>query len=141
MKTILRGNAAEAAVLNALIHADVGVLIPFGGGFPFDLGVLAPVDGEVLRVQVKSGRVRNGCVQFNAHSTDHGHGQRDYRGRADLIAVEVPELQEIYIVPVHDCASTKGTLRLDAPRNNQLMGVRFAKDYTLDVWLRSARGS
>ncbi|MHB8692803.1 MAG: group I intron-associated PD-(D/E)XK endonuclease [Solirubrobacteraceae bacterium] len=141
MNTILRGNAAEAAVLNALIQADVGVLIPFGGGFPFDLGVLSPAEGEVLRVQVKSGRIRNGCVLFNTCSTDHGRGRQDYRGRADLIAVHVPDASEIYLVPVDDCPSFTAVLRLNAPRNNQRMGIRFAEDYTLDVWLRSARGS
>jgi len=60
--TILRGNAAEAAVLNGFVQAGVEVMLPFGGGFPFDLGVLSPIDGTMLRVQVKSGRIRNGCV-------------------------------------------------------------------------------
>jgi hypothetical protein len=32
MDTISRGNAAEAAVLAALIRADIPVYIPFGGG-------------------------------------------------------------------------------------------------------------
>jgi hypothetical protein len=57
-----------------------------------------------------------------------------------LIAVQVPDENEIYLVPVQDCPSFMAALRLDAPRNNQRMGVRFAKDYTLEAWLSSARG-
>jgi hypothetical protein len=137
METIRRGNAAEAAVLNAFVQADIDVLLPFGGGCPFDLGVLLPPAWELVRVQVKSGRVRNGCVEFNAHSTDHGRGRLGYEGRADVFAVQVPGLPDIYIVTVADCNTTKGTLRLEATRNNQQKGVRFARDYTLEAWVNS----
>ena len=58
MNTISRGNAAEAAVLHALIKAELVVLMPFGGGASFDLAVVLPPDGEIARIQVKSGRVR-----------------------------------------------------------------------------------
>jgi hypothetical protein len=40
MNTIARGNAAEAAVLQAFAAAGVGVRIPFGGGLSFDLGAV-----------------------------------------------------------------------------------------------------
>jgi len=37
VSTLVRGNAAEAAVLHALIEAGIPVLVPFGDGLPFDL--------------------------------------------------------------------------------------------------------
>jgi hypothetical protein len=137
MDTILRGNAAEAAVLNALIQADIGVALPFGGGCPFDLIVVSPDDGTLLRWQVKSGRIRNGCVVFNTCSTDHGHGRQDYRGRADRIAIHVPRWPEIYVVPVDEFRSYTGILRLEATKNNQRKRVRFASDYTLEAWVNA----
>ncbi len=137
MNTISRGNAAEAAVLHALISAGLVVLIPFGGGASFDLAAVLPPDGEITRIQVKSGRVRKGCVTFNACNTDHGQGRVSYRGLADFIAVDVPELARRFMVPVDDCPSFTGLLRLEAPRNNQRAGVRFADDYDLADWLRS----
>jgi hypothetical protein len=140
MNTIQRGNAAEAAVLHRLICADIGVLVPFGGGFPFDLGAVAPPDGRVVRIQVKSGRVRNGCIRFNAYSTDHGAGQRSYKGRADVIAVHVRQPDRVFMVPVDDCPASEGSLRLDSPRNNQRRGVRLASDYVFEAWIRSLRG-
>jgi hypothetical protein len=137
MDTILRGNAAEAAVLNALIQADIGVALPFGGWCPFDVVVVSPDNGALLRWQVKSGRIRKGCVQFNTCSTDHGHGRQDYRGRADHIAVHVPRHPEIYVVPVDEFPSFTGALRLEPTRNNQQKGVRFASDYTLEAWVNA----
>jgi len=136
MNTIARGNAAEAAVLKALTGAGLGVFVPFGDGLPFDL-VAVMSDGGLRRVQVKSGRVRNGCVEFNSSSTDHGRGQQPYRGRADLFAVHVESLDRVFIVPVDDCASYRGYLRLVAPRNNQKRRVRLADDYTFEAWAAS----
>jgi hypothetical protein len=136
VNTIARGNAAEGAVLRALVDAGVGVLLPFGSGLPFDLGAVMP-GGAILRVQVKCGRVRKGCVEFKASSTDHGRGQRHYRGRADVLGVYVASLSRVFMVPVDDCPVYTGILRLDAPRNNQRRGVRFAEDYALERWLES----
>jgi hypothetical protein len=135
MDTIQKGNAAEATVLNRLIVAGLHVLVPFGGGLSFDLGVVVPPEGELLRIQVKCGRVRKGCVRFNTCSTDHGMGRQNYRGRADLIAVYVSETDGLFVIPVAECPSFLGMLRLEAPRNNQQQGIRFARDYTLEAWL------
>jgi hypothetical protein len=129
----MRGIAAEAAVLQALTEAGLHVLLPFGGGLPFDLAVVCP-DGRILRLQVKSGRVREGCVEFKSSSTDHGQGQRHYRGRADLIAVYVAALRRTFMVPVDDCPSFRGYLRLEPARNNQRRRVRLAEDYSFEAW-------
>lgn len=134
MSTIVRGNAAEAAVLHAFAVAGIPTLIPFGDGLPIDLAGVMP-DDSILRVQVKSGRVRNDCVEFNTSSTDHGRGRQHYRGRADVIAVHVAEMDRIFIVPVEDCARFRGYLRLASPRNNQRRGVRRAEDYTFERWV------
>ena len=135
MSTIARGNAAEAAVLQALTAWGVHVLVPFGGGLPFDLAAVVP-DGSLVRIQVKSGRVRNGCVEFNSCGTDHGQGRQHYRGRADLLAVHVAQLHRVFIVPVDDCPSYRGYLRLAAARNNQRRRVRLAEGYSIDVWAK-----
>lgn len=136
MSTIIRGNHAEAAVLHALTKAGIPVLVPLGDGLHFDLAGVTG-DGAILRIQVKSGRVRKGCVEFNSCSTDHGHGRQHYRGRADAIAVHVSSLDRIYMVPVDDCPDYRGYLRLHTPRNHQRRGVRMAEDYTFENWLLS----
>jgi hypothetical protein len=141
MSTITRGNAAEAAVLKALVEAGIHVLVPFGDGLSFDLAA-ATDDGRVYRLQVKSGRViSNGCIEFNSCSTDHGNGRLDYRGRADFIAVYVGTLDRVFVVPVDDCPSYRGYLRLNAARNNQRRRVRLAEDYAFDGWAERILGA
>jgi hypothetical protein len=136
MNTIQRGNAAEAAVLYKLISAGIHVLVPFGGGLAFDLGAVVPPDGDLLRIQVKSGRVRRDCVAFNSCSTDHGTGRQSYDGRADIIAVHELDSNRIFMVPVAECPTYVGALRLHPPRNNQRRGIRFAEDYSFETWIR-----
>jgi hypothetical protein len=114
-------------------EVGIGVFVPFGEGLPFDL-VAAPANGGLVRVQVKSGRVRNGCVEFNSSSTDHGRGQQPYRGRADLLAVHVADLDRVFVMPVEACARYRGYLRLEPPKNNQKRRVRLAEDYTFESW-------
>jgi len=91
----------------------------------------------MVRIQVKSGRLRKGCVEFNTHATDHGNGPQPYDGKADVIAVHLPEPDAVFVVPVDECGTAKGYLRLDKPRNNQKRGIRFAADYTLASWIDS----
>ena len=135
MDTIRRGNAAEAAVLSALVQAELHVYVPFGEGSPCDL--IVERGEELARVQVKSGRVRKECVEFNTCSTDHGRGRLSSLGRADVFGVWVPEVDRVLIVPVGEVARYRGYLRLAPARNNQKRGVRYASDYAVEDWARS----
>jgi len=135
MDTIRRGNAAEAAVLNAFVRADLDVFLPFGDGTAYDMVVAT--GRELVRVQVKCGRIRKECIEFNSASTDHGRGRQDYRGRADVFGVYAHQLDRVYVVPVADCARLRGYLRCTPTRNNQQRGVRYAGDYAIEDWARS----
>jgi hypothetical protein len=135
MDTIRRGNAAEAAVLNALVRADVHVLVPFGEGLPYDLAI--DTGDQFIKIQVKCGRVRNDCVEFNTCATDHGSGRRSYVGLADVFGVWVPELDRVYVIAVGDCPRYRGYLRLVPTRNSQSKGVRYAGDYAVESWAAS----
>src|SRR4051812_20406564 len=82
MHPAIKGNGAEAAVLEGFVRRGFGVLLPFGGGHPYDLVVELP-SGEFLRVQCKTAWRRKGCLLFNARTTDHGRGRLLYLGLAD----------------------------------------------------------
>ena len=135
MDTIRRGNAAEAAVLNALIRADLDVYLPFGEGSACDL--IVGTEREFIRVQVKCARVKGECLLFNSCTTDHGKGRLTYHGRADVFGVHSPEIDRVYIVPVADCPRFQATLRCVPTRNNQSKGVRYAGDYAVERWAAS----
>jgi hypothetical protein len=135
VSTIVRGNAAEAAVLNALIRAGLMVLMPFGDGTPYDLVV--DTSQTLIKVQVKCGRIRDNCIVFNSCGTDHGRGRMSYLGRADVFGVHAPQLDRVFVVPVEGCAQLQARLRLTPPRNNQTRRIRFASDYAVESWARS----
>ena len=138
-----RGNATEAALLNAFVAKGYDVLVPFGDGHPYDL-VVDLGGPDFLRVQCKTARPVDGCVVFNGRSTDHGRGRMTYEGRADIFGAYFPPEDKVYLVPVLSNFILR--LRLGPTRNNQRRGVRFAGDYEFERWdaeslLKVARGT
>ncbi|MBD0370706.1 MAG: hypothetical protein ICV60_07735 [Pyrinomonadaceae bacterium] len=123
-------NRTEAKILAAFIEAGYLVLLPFGDGHKYDLVV---DDGRhIHRVQCKTGRVRKGCLMFNACSFSGNAGtRRDYKGLADLFAVLNPATGKVYIVPVEEVGHTVASLRLDPPLSGQSKRIRWAKSYLL----------
>jgi hypothetical protein len=54
-----------------------------------------------------------------------------------VIAVHVHDPEALFVVPVELCPTSKGDLRLEAPRNNQRRRIRLAADYEFEHWVRS----
>jgi len=131
--TALKGNATEGAVLRAFVVRDFAVLLPFGEGHSYDL-VVHLRGGYFLRIQCKTARRRNGCVVFNSRSTDHGRGEGNYLGLADVFGVYCPSADSVYLVPVDQVPTSVVFLRLEPTRNNQRSGIRYAADYEIDRW-------
>jgi hypothetical protein len=134
MDTATKGRSAESAFLHAFIERGYAVSVPFGGSQPYDL-VVEPAPGHLLRVQCKTARPsRNGCIDFNCYTTDHGRGRLSYRGLADLFGVRLVSTERLFLVPVTRTAAFSGRLRVEPPRNNQQRGVRMAADFELEGW-------
>jgi hypothetical protein len=136
MDTRLRGDEAEAAVLHALVRQGLTVWLPWSRSGASDLLIENPA-GSMVKAQVKSGRVREGCVIANCRSTDHGGGRLTYAGRADVIMVHAAELAAQFVVPVDQAMGFFIRLRLEPPRNHQRSGVRFAHEHRLEDWVRA----
>src|SRR3954453_18529796 len=133
MSSAKRGNEAEAKVLCALIERGYEVSIPFGSGQPYDL--IVDLGGrDFLRIQCKRAWPLQGCVVFNARSTDHGRGPQSYIGLADVFGVYSPPTEAVYLVPIEAVASFEGRLRLEPPRNNQKRLIRFATEFEIERW-------
>jgi len=124
-------------VLSALIRRGYEVLLPFGGGHPYDL-VVDLGEQRFLRVQCKRAWPRGGCLVFNCRSTDHGRGPQSYVGLADIFGVYFPPSRSTYLVPLDAIARFEGRLRLDPPLNNQRRGIRLADDFMIDRWTPQA---
>lgn len=126
------GHRAEAAILSALVQRGYRVLLPFGVNQRYDL--VLDCDGRFLKAQCKSGRLRDGAIQFRALSTQSNMKRtrtRGYAGEVDLFVVYCPDTQKVYVVPADEVPATSMYLRVDPPRNRQGKRVRWAKDYEL----------
>lgn len=126
------GHRAEAAILAELVKRGYRVLLPFGVNQRYDL-VLESED-RFFKAQCKSGRLREGAIQFRALSTQSNMRRtrsRSYVGEVDLFIVYCPDTQRVYVVPAEEVPNTCMYLRVDPPRNRQGRRVRWAKDYEL----------
>lgn len=123
--------------MSALVEREFDVLVPFGGGHPYDL-VIHLSGSAFLRVQCKTAWPSRGCLIFNTRSTDDGHGPRSYRGLADVFGVYFPPNRSVYLVPIDAVADFEGRLRLEPTRNNQRRRVRLAADFEIDGWTAGA---
>ncbi|HEX8920243.1 MAG TPA: group I intron-associated PD-(D/E)XK endonuclease [Pyrinomonadaceae bacterium] len=130
MQTREKGNLSEARILAALVDAGYLVSVPFGSGHKYDFVVDNSI--QLLRVQCKTGRIKNGVLLFNAYSqSGNGAVKASYRGLADLFAVLNPESGEVYLIPVNEVGVTDVSLRLTPILNNQAHGVRLAELYII----------
>ena len=74
-------------VATAYVEAGFAVSMPIGGGAPYDL--IVDTGERLLKAQVKTGRLRNGCVifpmqRFSGHS---GKPQSYVQGEIDFFAI------------------------------------------------------
>lgn len=95
-----RGEATEAIVLAELKQRDIAVSHPFGDNERYDAVIEAP-DGELLKVQIKTGWKKNGCIRFHTktqHTNSTGHVYKPYGDRVDYFVVYSPDTEEIYLV-------------------------------------------
>ncbi|MGH9765849.1 MAG: group I intron-associated PD-(D/E)XK endonuclease [Blastocatellia bacterium] len=132
-----KGNVSESAALNAFSKAGFLISVPFGNGAPYDLVV--DTGKRLLKVQVKTGRLRGGCVLFAAQRINGHHGTKRHKyaeGEIDLYAVYCQENDGIYLVPTLG-ALAEGRLRVSSTKNNQQQNVRWAKDFEFETFLKN----
>lgn len=126
------GHMSEAAILSELVKRGYRVLTPFGVNQRYDL--VLETDGRFLRAQCKTGRLRKGVVLFSTRSVQSNRNRiqvRGYKGEVDLFLVFCPENEAIYAIPAAEASIGSMGLRVDRPRNGQLKGVRWARDFEL----------
>lgn len=127
------GERSEAMILARLIEIGYTVYLPFGENHRSDM-IAEDGDGNLHRIQCKTGRVEKGCVAFNSCSNNsyhHNGGKKGYIGQIDYFAVYAPAIRKFYIVPVDDVPINTGRLRLEPTKNNQEKYVTWAKDYEI----------
>lgn len=125
------GDIAELRVMARFIELGYYVSIPHGDIAPYDM-LVEYGDADFQRVQVKTGRLVDGKITFVTTSCNARMERKNYRGTADKFAVFCPENERCYLVDVDEAPiGGEMILRVDPPRNNQKIGINWAKDYQL----------
>ena len=131
MTTREKGDISEATLIAAFLRNGYIVLRPFSDSLRYD--VVIDRGNGFERVQCKTGRLQKGAVVFRASSLGQfdGKSYHSYRGEIELFGIYCPELNQCFLVSVHEVSKTVGSLRLTATKNGQQKGVKFAKDFLL----------
>ena len=126
-----KGKTSEALILAALVKLGKSVLIPWGEE-RYDLAL--DEGGRLVRIQCKTGHIRDGCVCFKTSITDARRplGDGGYAGQIDAFAVYCPQIQRVYLVPIEAVRTTIGArLRLEPAKNGQTWNIRWAREFEL----------
>jgi hypothetical protein len=127
------GFRTEAAILAELGHRGYSVLVPWGVNQRYDL--VLDLEGRFVRAQCKTGRLRDGTIEFNTASVQCNMQRvlsRDYKGDVDVFLVYCPDRPgDVYCVPVEMAGVSATRLRVEPTLNGQTQGIRWADDYEL----------
>lgn len=111
------GIITEQTVITKLLELGYTVSTVIGDNSPYDL--VMEKDGILLRVQVKTGRLRNGSIIFSAVSCRINTKRlyiTDYYGKADVFIVYCRDNNEFLRVPV-----------LGSPRSSMVIRISRTK--------------
>lgn len=118
--------------MSAFMAQNCGVSIPFGDNSKYDF--IADVDGQLLKIQVKTASLKDeNSIKFSCRSTHvNCSGVKNVRYNENEIDYFATYWNgQCYLVPISECSVEK-TLRFAPPKNGQIKGITFAKEYTLE---------
>jgi hypothetical protein len=122
------GELSEGMVLAHFLKKGTPVLLPFGNNQRYDLVV--DECGVLVKAQVKTGRLADGCITFKTSSVNGFTGKRtSYAGAIDIFLVYCPETDAVYRVPVAETGASSMTLRVDPSRGGPKTTLKWARDY------------
>ena len=127
------GDLTEFEVATALMRTRKRVLRPLSTGLRYDLAI-DNGDGTIMRVQCKTGLLRNGFISFRVCNADARRPQGiPYQGQIEAFGVYCPQNGRTYLIPIDAVGANVSTarLRLDATRNGQQRGIRMAESFQI----------
>jgi hypothetical protein len=126
---------ASGQITAALARRGKLLLLPIGDHLRYDLAV--DEEGTILRIQCKTGWLRNGVIRFATCSIDSRSQKgkclrRSYRGEIELFGVYCPDNGKCYMAPVGNASRFQCHLRIDPQRNQQKTHLMWAEDYEIE---------
>ncbi|MBR1802567.1 MAG: hypothetical protein IJ777_01145 [Clostridia bacterium] len=135
MNSKMIGNIGEAKVLCKFVELGIPVYVPFGDNEKADL--VADFNGKLNKIQVKTSiKTENGGMVFDlTSSTKHRKNGTRHVYTADEIdyfACYSIARDKVFLIKVRDAPNTSLTIRYEKPKNNQVPGIKFEKDYLIE---------
>lgn len=131
MDTKTKGDITELKIATKLVELGEQILFPYGDNNRYD--IVVDKGDKFVKIQCKTGRLKNGVVIFNtcSHHCRKNYIMKNYRGEIDLFGIYCPQNKKCYLVPVEDVGVSNARLRVYPPKNNQHKKIIFAKKYEL----------
>lgn len=126
--TNIIGARTEGQLLGALTSQGFTVLQPSGVA-RYDFVVDTKYGFK--RLQCKTGRLKKGAITFSTVSVSRSGKNVGYTGDADFFGVFCPETYSCFIIPVDAMPVSKGSLRVESPKNGQIKDIKWASTYWL----------
>lgn len=127
-----KGDLTEAIVIAELKERGISVSKPFGDNERYDL-LVEDEDGELHRIQVKTGRYANGSVIFDGASQRtncSGSAYETYAGDVDYFIVYCGRFESLFLVDA-DQVNTGMSLRVDDAKIDH-PAINWARDFEFD---------
>lgn len=129
------GNITEMQCMLAFMQLGYNVLTPYGDCERYDF--VADVKGCLYKIQVKhacDSHIDEGYIEFKTANKTTRNGQfvRHSYSEDQIDYFATYYNNQCYLVPVSECATTQKRLRFVPPKNGQVVGINFAKDYELE---------
>ena len=132
LTTDQKGNIAELAIARAAIELGIDVYRPVGEGGRYDM--IFEIDDELWRVQCKWAPRDGEVIVLRCYSCRRGRDglrRRKYApGEVDAFAAYSPDSGQCYFLPYATFSQrSQIVLRLGPSKNNQQLGINWARDY------------
>jgi hypothetical protein len=129
MNTSDVGDIAESRILHEAKSLGFGVLTPFGDNLPYDMVI--DTGEDLIKVQVKSGRITKGGVRFNTSRISQrvSNEETPYsEDEVDGFAVYCDEIDSCYWVPIEEANTSNMKLRVEET-NHDHPAINWAESY------------
>ena len=138
LTTNQKGAVAEQAVVLEATRRGIGVWTPVSGHEPYDL--ILDIGGTLLRVQCKWAVQRGDVIAVTCRRNRRGPNgfiRKTYGAdEIDVIAAYCEGTGQVYLLPTEMSVDRTGVqLRLAPTRNNQVVGINWARDFELGATL------
>jgi hypothetical protein len=142
LTTNQKGAIAEMAVANAAVRHGLGVWLPLADE-PCDL--ILDLRPQLLRVQCRWAVRCGNVVEIRTRRCRRGREgliHRQYSSdEIDVIGAFCADTDTCYLLPQELSVNRAGVrLRLEAAKNNQQSGIRWARDYEFEATLARILG-